>query len=1141
MEPRTELGHYRLLAPLGAGGMGRVYRARDTRLGREVAIKLLETRSQAIETAINRFLAEARAASNLNHPNIVTIHEVGDSPVHGRYIVMELVVGRTLRAVAAEGPPLTILTDIMRQVMQGLAAAHAHGIVHRDLKPENIMVRDDGYAKLVDFGLARRTIATEETGELALTSTDGMLLGTVRYMSPEQTRGETIAPASDVFSSGVVLYELATGHHPFAADSQIGVLHAIGREPALAPSTLNPAIPPRLDALIQQLLAKDPAARPSAAEAEWQLAELTREVSSQQARLPMPRVERHTVGRTAEREALHSALEAAAAGAGRLVCIAGEPGLGKTTLVEEFLAEATVGPASCLVGRGRCSESLAGTEAYLPMLEALEGLVRSGGDSVRRALKTLAPTWFVQVAPLAAAGDSSAERLADQARQASQERVKREVRAFLGEVSRHRPVVLFIDDIHWADPATIDLLGYIARSFDGMRLLVVAAYRVSELLLAQHPFATLKLELQARGVATELPLQFLTRADIERYLDLECPDHRFPAAFADLVHGKTEGNPLFMVDVLAYLRDRQVIRRQEDGWVLAEDVPAIERQLPESIRSMIERKVQQLTDEERWLLRVASVQGYRFDAAVAAEAAGLDIADVEDRLQVLERVHAFVRLVGERELPGGLLTLRYQFVHVLYQNALHASLTPARKVAVSAAVARSLQRHHARQIGPAASRIALLFEQGREFTDAARMFCAAAQHAASLVAPREAATLARRGLAVLDQVPDESVRAELELQLLVMTGIALLVTEGYASEGARQAYTRAREICASLGERRELFPILWGLWGYYLSIGRGEVSWDIANQLRAMSEDGRPADRVRAAWAMGTSAVFAGRPHDGIALLDEGLRHYDRADDQADRYLYGHDAGVTCRVFGAWARCLVGRPDEALQEIDTACKDAATLAHPQTLAFAYMFAGIVHQFRGDPERALTRAEEAYQISDREGLPQFREWNRAMVGWALHALGQTDDGVARTTQALEAMQAIGSLVAQPYYAGLLADMLLRSSQPDRALQLAEDALALAARTGERVQLPELMRIKGAALLALARVTEAVSAARDAVAAAERQQSVLQEIRCLLLLARLRRGTPEIDEILRDLYSALMQIQGGLSTRDVIEVRTVLEMA
>ncbi|HXE79920.1 MAG TPA: hypothetical protein VNK41_04160, partial [Vicinamibacterales bacterium] len=430
--------------------------------------------------------------------------------------------------------------------------------------------------------------------------------------------------------------------------------------------------------------------------------------------------------------------------------------------------------------------------------------------------------------------------------------------------------------------------------------------------------------------------------------------------------------------------------------------------------------------------------------------------------------------------------------------------------------------------------------QGREYAPAARMFCAAAQHAATLSAHAETARLARRGLEALSHVAESPEREQLELQLLVMVGVALIITEGYASEGARAAYTRARTICRKLGTRRELFPILWGLWGYHLSVGQGAEAIEIAQQLRELAADGRAADRVRAAWALGTTAIFAGRPREGVELLDEGLRHYDRADDQVDRYLYGHDAGQTCRVFGAWGRCLLGRPDEAMEQIDAACREAAALSHPQSTAFTYMFAAVIHHFRGDPEPALARAEEAYQIADREGMPQFREWNRSVIGWARHALGQAEEGIADATHALAALRAIGSQVALGYYGGILADMLLRSGQPGRALDLADEMLDLVRRTGEDIQRPELLRIRAGALAAFGRREEAIAAARESVQVAERQQSLLHELRALLMLARLRRGTPELDDVLRDLYAALTAIKGGLSTRDVIDVRTTLEL-
>src|SRR5262249_3491332 len=162
---------------------------------------------------------------------------------------------------------------------------------------------------------------------------------------------------------------------------------------------------------------------------------------------------------------------------------------------------------------------------------------------------------------------------------------------------------------------------------------------------------------------------------------------RFPAELPALIHAKTEGNPLFMADLAHYLRDRGVITAETGRWALAQPLPDLERELPESVRGMIQRKIDQLSEEDRRLLVAASVQGYEFDSAVASKVLDLDPAEVEERLEALEQVHALVRLVSEREFPGHLLTLRYRFVHVLYQNALYASLRPTRKAQLSAAVA----------------------------------------------------------------------------------------------------------------------------------------------------------------------------------------------------------------------------------------------------------------------------------------------------------------------------------------------------------------------------------------------------------------------------------------------------------------------
>src|SRR5262249_2776388 len=196
--------------------------------------------------------------------------------------------------------------------------------------------------------------------------------------------------------------------------------------------------------------------------------------------------------------------------------------------------------------------------------------------------------------------------------------------------------------------------------------------------------------------------------DIERYLALQFPQHRFPEGLAALIHAKTEGNPLFMVDLLRHLRDRQVLAQDQGRWVLARSLPDLERELPESVRSMIAPKIAQLGDEDRRVLVAASVQGSEFEAAVVARALDLDAAEIEEQLERLERVHAFIRLVGEHEFPDQTLTLRYRFVHVLYQNALYASLWPARRASLSAAVAQALMSYHGEKGAAVAGEVALL-------------------------------------------------------------------------------------------------------------------------------------------------------------------------------------------------------------------------------------------------------------------------------------------------------------------------------------------------------------------------------------------------------------------------------------------------
>lgn len=796
--------------------MGEVYLARDSELDRPVAIKLLPSVHTNDQDRLRRFILEAKAASALNHPNIVTIYEIGEEDA-GRFIAMEWISGQTLAAVSSSQLSLERILRLCRQVAQALSVAHSAGIVHRDLKPQNIMVRDDGYVKVLDFGLARLVpggaIWSEAntriigSGSADVTTAEGVIMGTFRYMSPEQAQGERVFGATDIFSFGIILYELTTGRHPFAADSRLVSVNAIISQPVVPPRLLNPEIPLALEALILRMLEKEPVRRPTAAEVVLALGDPA-EVSIHALSPTIVPIKGYSVGRESEREELRKAFQSAVQEYGSMLCIAGEPGIGKTTLVEEFLTEMSNSPASYMVGRGRCSERLAGSEAYLPFLEALESLLNArDGGSVARLMKLTAPTWYFHLVPYSDEG--SAERLQNEMRTASQEWMKRELGTFLQEVCKLRPLILFLDDLHWSDASTVELLAYVATKLKSMRMLILTTYRSSELLLSKHPFLPIKLDLQARGISRELSLEFLSPREVEEYLKLEFPEHSFPPEFSVLIHTKTEGSPLFMTDLVRYLRDRKLISKEENTWIVAQSLPDLEQELPESVRSMIQRKIEQLSDEDRRLLEVASVQGYEFDSAVLANVLNLDPDEIEQRLDLLERVHAFVRLVDEREFPDLSMTLRYRFVHVLYQNALYASLRPTRRATLSAAIAKDLLRIYQGQSSDIASELAFLFKAARDYNNAAEHFVVAAMNASRVYANQEAIVFYKNAAQMMDQLSRSKTGeakkvAAFTAETFERLGNILLITGQH--DEAREAFQKAlakvsadeKVICARL-------------------------------------------------------------------------------------------------------------------------------------------------------------------------------------------------------------------------------------------------------------------------------------------------------------------------------------------------------
>jgi serine/threonine protein kinase/predicted ATPase len=1162
-----QIKHYRILSLLGTGGMGEVWLAEDTRLGRKVAIKLLPARFLKDAHRLRRFEQEARAASALNHPNIVTIHELGETD-NARFIVMELISGCTLYELTSGSLTPDALAGLGAQMARALGVAHAAGIIHRDIKPENVMVREDGLVKVLDFGVARLSSGFDAEADAARQqAAPGAVLGTLQYMSPEQARGENITPATDVFSLGVVLYELATSRHPFQSETRAShgaLLQAIITQDPAPPGQLNPDMPAALDLLILQMLEKDAALRPTAAEAAAALEELERKgnrgtgkqrdvetartgelfalpsagdnpSTGAPATGPRPNTappHRTTVGRDRERAELHDGFNAVMAGRGLVMCVAGEPGIGKTTIVEDFLGELKKGERSCRIARGRCSERLAGTEAYLPWLEALESLIR-GSDSAVHALKLLAPSWYAQIAPITLAPSDSG-RQAVEAMTASQERMKRELVAFLAEASRLQPLVLYLDDLHWADVSTVDLLAFLAARFDGVRVLIVTTYRPSDMMLVKHPFLQIKPDLQTRGVCRELVLDFLTQVEIENYLEKEFPHHRFPPEFPRLVHAKTEGSPLFMADLIRYLRDRNVIAERAGEWTLVQSAPEIERELPESVRGMIERKIAQLTDDERSLLIAAGVQGAQFDSAVVAKVIGADPSEVEERLESLERIYAFVQLVGERELPGRTLTLRYRFVHVFYQNALYGSLRPTKKVQLSLAVAQALLDTYGARSRDAASELAALFEAARDYARAAEYYRVAAENAVRVFASREAVVLANRGLSALESLPESRERDELEFHLQIVLGNLLIATRGYASPDVETAYARARQLCQRLGETNNLPPVLYGLYVNHLARANYRNALALGSEFLALAEERQDPAVIVGHRAVGVPLFFMGELASARRIFEAGLAGYDPAKHRPLTWLYGGEPAVVCHSYLAWTKWLQGYLDQAMAHSREALQMSRDVAHGQSQAQTLAGLALLHQYRREPQAARELAEAAIALASEQGLALWLGWGTILRGWAMTEQGQMAEGIERIRRGIDGTRQTGAGMWQTYLLCLLAEACGRAGRAADGLALLAELPALIEATQEHFWEAEHHRLTGVLRLAQgAPAAEVESHYRRAIETAERQGAKSLALRAALSLARLR------PDSLPTLAELLGWFTEGFDTPDLREARSLTQ--
>ena len=846
------------------------------------------------------------------------------------------------------------------------------------------------------------------------------------------------------------------------------------------------------------------------------------------------------VGREAELTSLHAWFVRARTGLRQVVFVTGEAGLGKTTLVETFVAElATHRPL--WIGRGQCVEHYGVGEAYLPVLEALGRVCRGpDGQEVVALLRQQAPTWLVQMPSLVRAGDL--ETLRHRILGATRERMLRELVEALELLTAQQPLVLVLEDLHWSDPSTLDLIAVLARRREPARLLLVGTYRPPEVLRRTHPLHTIKQELQLHEQCVELPLTLLTEDAVATYLASRLPGLPRVDPLVCLVHQRTEGNPLFMVTLLESWLTQKVLIEQDGAWALPAGVEAMHTRVPDSLRHMIDMQLDGHSAEEQQVLEAASVAGVEFSAAAVAAGLAREAEHVDDWCTSLARRGQFLLANEELVWPDGTVAGCYSFAHALYQQVLYQRVSAAQRVRLHQRIGARLEAGYGAQAGDMATELAMHFARGRDTQRAVQYLRQAGQRSMERFAYVEAVAHLTKGLELLQTLPVTPERSQHELTLYIALGTALIATKGYAAPEVEQTYARAWQLCHHLDDPQQRFTVLRGLWNYYNVHAELQTARTLGEQLLTLAQQAQvPAMLLVAHRAIGATLLVLGATASAHTHLAQSIALYDPQQHRAYAFLYGEDNGVVCRSHDSCVLWRLGYPDQGLVRTEEAVSLAQQLAHPFSLGFAWAVGAMFHQLRRERPAVQEHAEAAISLATEQGFPYWKAFGSILQGWTLAHQGRTQEGLAQIQQGLTAWHATGAEVFRPYFLAVLAEAHGIMGQPEAGLTALTEALTLADNTGERWYEPELYRLKGILLLQWSadHHAEAHVCFQQAIAGARQQQAKSLELRAATSLSRLwqQQGKrQEAHDLLAEVYGWFTE---GFDTADLQEAQALLE--
>lgn len=740
------------------------------------------------------------------------------------------------------------------------------------------------------------------------------------------------------------------------------------------------------------------------------------------------------VGREPAQRRLREWRSDALAARRRLGFVTGEPGIGKTALVDAFLAELEAGDVLC--GRGQCISRHGDREPYRPMLEALTSLCRQpAGRGCLDHLRRYAPTWLVEMPGVVEPAEM--RRLEASAFRVNQDRMLRELADALAAICSDRVVVLVLEDLHWSDGATLDVLELLARRTEPAHLLIVGTHRpVAQTSGGGSRLAEMRAELHLHGLCADLPLHGLAEGEVRAYLDGRFPGRADLDRLSAFVFARSEGNPLFMVSYADEMVRSGALAAAEKG----ADAGLESLGIPFGLREMVEHQIEQLSAEERAALEGASVAGVDFDVEVAATA----FQDLCPQLDAhLARIARGRGLLCEHERG------RLRFVHALYQEVLYERLPVLRKKELHRALGLALEGRVDASAAPLAAELSMHFERGGDVERSVRYGLQAADAAIQRSAHHEAAELLRQTRPALDRFPNTDERPGVEVELLAKLANCLSITKGYTDPEVGETFRLAYERSSSLESHTpEIMTALAGLCGFYVIRAEHGTAHEIGLQqmeLAARSDD--PFDLVAASVSLSASLFSTGRYEEAIPCLEAGIAAYDPALHRPGLTPPPNDQGVQAMAQLAVVLATVGRIDEARERSEQADSLARELDHVPSLALAHFYSMLVYHGLGEWDAAARVAAECLQLSLENGFPYYIPAAMIISGSTRVRQGDAAAGLDSIEQGVALFRGVGAELGVPHYLALLGEARGEAGDIGGGLACVQEGLEMVERTGE----------------------------------------------------------------------------------------------